>query len=754
MMIGSNTRYYLVFSLICISLMFLAAPSVSGEEYHLLWEKSNDAEHAAVSRDGQYVVFTNETGIYFHVWNSSKPLWWYTESGLRDVAISADGDHVIANVYEDFSSNYLYYWNNSKELSGSQAFTWSSKSLLLIEEIDISDNGTFVALSADPEVGEVYYYNESTKKSGADIGSAWNESLGIEMRISTLDLSANGKYLAIGGVNSSTSSGEGFVKFYKDAWNGETSCWYNDSIPIGIVDVVVSDDGYAVSALDSEENSIFYWADSTQYSGSPAADWTQSGAFYVLDSSSDGDEVAAVTGSFASLYFWDGSRTRSGDQTETWSKSDPSSHTDVAVNDDGTLVAATGGALVEGSLIIYSSDGTIIYDYSRYGYPPTFLDMSGEGDVLVAGGSIMVFALSDVDYGDAPDFDEYWTVNGARHLLDGLTFLGSAVDPDSNGQPDLNALGDDNDGQDDEDGVVFTSPIIQGATAYLDVTASRPGYLNAWVDFDGDYMWEPGEKVFTGESLSAGLNNLQFQVPKGSNSTTFARFRFSTVEELNFWEYAPDGEVEDYKIQIQDPPVLTGENPGIKDRTLNITACNEFGVEIWVRNITDGLSMVGFDFLVEWDPALTEYVGHQVFDHGWDHSFNLDEAGGSLWFDYPVDTGHTSSQDDIWLNITFHCLGEGVSEVNVSSIDTIWLWDDENQPFGIDPAPYSILCNQTSAPLPESDEVDAVGGELLKVNTLVNAIPILLIAVSIIAVLKGKVKEIDPRSGNKSEIIF
>ena len=60
---------------------------------------------------------------------------------------------------------------------------------------------------------------------------------------------------------------------------------------------------------------------------------------------------------------------------------------------------------------------------------------------------------------------------------------------------------------DDEDGVTFTSPLIPGTTATVDVVASAAGLLSAWIDFNGDGDWtDAGEQVFQDHWLTAGTN--------------------------------------------------------------------------------------------------------------------------------------------------------------------------------------------------------------------------------------------------------
>ena len=152
------------------------------------------------------------------------------------------------------------------------------------------------------------------------------------------------------------------------------------------------------------------------------------------------------------------------------------------------------------------------------------------------------------DYGDAPD-PPYATLSaddGAGHVFGGSLYLGASVDIDADGQQSPDATGDT------DDGVTFTSPLIPGATATVDVVASEAGLLSAWVDFNGDGDWsDPGEQVYRDLLLSAGTNGLAFDVPTDATAThSFARFRVSTQSGLWSSGLAPDGEVEDYEVYI------------------------------------------------------------------------------------------------------------------------------------------------------------------------------------------------------------
>ncbi|MCP4709495.1 MAG: hypothetical protein GY869_12785, partial [Planctomycetes bacterium] len=168
------------------------------------------------------------------------------------------------------------------------------------------------------------------------------------------------------------------------------------------------------------------------------------------------------------------------------------------------------------------------------------------------------------DYGDAPvSYSTLDAHHGAKHLIhqDYNIYLGNLVDIDADGQPVPPALGDDNDGTDDEDGVDFTSLIMPGVSAAVDVTASTDGFLDAWIDFNNDGDWDdPCEMIFNSQNLTSGLNPLTFDVPFQyfldfgiADIDTFARFRFSTMGGLSFDGPASNGEVEDYQVYIAWP---------------------------------------------------------------------------------------------------------------------------------------------------------------------------------------------------------
>lgn len=150
-----------------------------------------------------------------------------------------------------------------------------------------------------------------------------------------------------------------------------------------------------------------------------------------------------------------------------------------------------------------------------------------------------------------------------------IFYLGSAIDQEADGQPGADADGDDTNGAtpDDEDGITFTTDLIAGQDASFEVSAAVPteidegqmAKLDAWIDFDGDGVFEPGEHLNGGVSwnLADGVNySFSFTVPAGAmGGVTYARFRLSGDGGLIPTGNGGDGEVEDYKLIILVPAI-------------------------------------------------------------------------------------------------------------------------------------------------------------------------------------------------------
>ena len=296
------------------------------------------------------------------------------------------------------------------------------------------------------------------------------------------------------------------------------------------------------------------------------------------------------------------------------------------------------------------------------------LDDNGQDFGGISGGWSLTFATSDdaLDFGDAPSpYPTSLASDGAHHNATGPR-LGSSRDPDTNGQPNVSANGDDLAGvADDEDGVVFTSALVVGETATVEVTASEAGMLSAWIDFNADGDWtDDGEQIFTDQALHAGLNALSFSVPFAPDDRTYARFRLSTSGGLEVGGLAQDGEVEDYAFgmisgskwsDLDEDGIRDANEPGLSGWTIyadrngngELDANEPFGVtddngDYYIAGLPAGSYVVAEIEREGWEPTHTPPVftlgpGEVVADVDFGNHGLLGSIKGQVWNDLNSD---------------------------------------------------------------------------------------------------------------------
>ena len=184
------------------------------------------------------------------------------------------------------------------------------------------------------------------------------------------------------------------------------------------------------------------------------------------------------------------------------------------------------------------------------------------------------FGFISRDFGDLPEmlqgemFPTTIANNGASHTVPDpnltpeipLIYLGPGVDTDVDGQPAAMANGDDNNGTDDENGIRVLSPMVPGSESCVEVISNVPAgttaYLQGWIDWNGNGKFDANEQVTTDRALVSGngvVTKVCFNVPADATfneGMAFMRWRISTIRGLGFTSQAPDGEVEDYKVNL------------------------------------------------------------------------------------------------------------------------------------------------------------------------------------------------------------
>ncbi len=190
------------------------------------------------------------------------------------------------------------------------------------------------------------------------------------------------------------------------------------------------------------------------------------------------------------------------------------------------------------------------------------------------------------DYGDAPAFllngdpTSYGT-STAGHRAIGPT-LGAVRDAEHSGQPSVNADGDDLIGLiNDEDGVrqgvsndpFSTIDLASGFAIFTVDVIVPPGifgpaftYLNAWIDWGGDGVFDDGGPLGIGDNdrltlspsffTQDGQQTFTVPIPAfAKTGLTYARFRISSDFSGDPTTFLQDGEIEDYAVNIIDSGV-------------------------------------------------------------------------------------------------------------------------------------------------------------------------------------------------------
>ena len=176
------------------------------------------------------------------------------------------------------------------------------------------------------------------------------------------------------------------------------------------------------------------------------------------------------------------------------------------------------------------------------------------------------YSDSPADGGTAPDGSGINAYGNATHgIVNGIR-LGINIDAETVPQNSAGADGDDNNGtNDDEDGITIPA-LTQEQTATITANVSGAGgYLQGWMDWNGNGSFEAGEQVATdfqdngtGDTdNTADILSFDVSVPAGAITTadTFARFRWSTTSGLDTTTIASNGEVEDYSLAIAPAPL-------------------------------------------------------------------------------------------------------------------------------------------------------------------------------------------------------
>ena len=171
-----------------------------------------------------------------------------------------------------------------------------------------------------------------------------------------------------------------------------------------------------------------------------------------------------------------------------------------------------------------------------------------------------------LDFGDLPE-DQYPTTsanNGPYHIIpkDPVVKFGALIDPEADGQPTADADGDDDAGQSDEDGfdvgnTMFVVGESQNITVDVMNMSGSTAKATMFIDWNGDGDFDDTNEMYADSDVQNGETTATFSnvippVTSKLNTNIGVRFRISTdmAAVMSPVGRAPDGEVEDYVVQV------------------------------------------------------------------------------------------------------------------------------------------------------------------------------------------------------------
>jgi hypothetical protein len=156
--------------------------------------------------------------------------------------------------------------------------------------------------------------------------------------------------------------------------------------------------------------------------------------------------------------------------------------------------------------------------------------------------------------------------------------------------------------------------------------------------------------------------------------------------------------------------------------TIIATVSTQFTIQIWIRDIPVGYKLDSFDISVYWNPAQMELVSRQEFTPP-GKTWLVQVIIGSNHYGLKAEAVSTQDITDLemaWSTLTFHCLAEGSSIIELSSVVNGVILSDGETLYPTYPDPFYITCNQFK-PRP-------VGGLIIPTNKLEILTPYLALA--------------------------
>jgi len=246
-----------------------------------------------------------------------------------------------------------------------------------------------------------------------------------------------------------------------------------------------------------------------------------------------------------------------------------------------------------GFYYVYDNNSGVIFRID-VANSPIAVEFSTANKVSLNDGAMCTDVEFKFDFGDLPDnYPTKLEDDAARHSYpvygEVSIYLGEGMDNENDGKPSVQAnLDQFDDGVEHNNSNLQESIFNAGQQETLTIHTHGAGYLNAWIDWNGDGDFNDAqEQIAHNIDGSSGTIELNLMVPvQGADLTTYARFRYSSEQDLLPTGAAIDGEVEDYKIIIKgnQEPFTCSDTLYLSNRS-ELGTGNEDSGATWLHSI-------------------------------------------------------------------------------------------------------------------------------------------------------------------------
>lgn len=334
-----------------------SAMSLSPVEQYPLWSYQTEGyvTEVSLSSDGSYLVvgsadrriYPRQGGkVYLFSSLDNTPLWSYQTAIPPTVSISSNGSHLAAG---DYSANLFSSSDNIP--------LWSYYGGGRVT-VSISDNSR---LAAGSIWGGIWFF------SASDNIPLWSREMGYGFSVSSISMSSNASYLAVGctinpAASDSVGDGHGVYLF---SGSNNIPLWRYTTY---VVSVSISSNGSYIAAV-SDNGKAYIFSNSDN-----APLWICEGISSALISS-DGNYLAAVGDGKLCLF-------PRSDNVPLWSYQSEGQISSISISSDGDYIAAGSD---DNRVYLFSrTDNMPLWSYQSEGRINS-ISISSDGDYIAAG---------------------------------------------------------------------------------------------------------------------------------------------------------------------------------------------------------------------------------------------------------------------------------------------------------------------------------------------------------------------------------